>query len=135
MWDWAHAVDPRDVTPLHEQIERSIRVAIASGTLQPGDQIPTVRQLAVALRVNANTVARVYSHLERDGTVETRRGVGTFIAAPTDSPRNQQARVADLRAIALRALAEASARGFSAAELRREFHTIAKEHRRDHAKN
>lgn len=135
MWDWALAADPHDATPLHAQIERSIRVAIASGMLRPGDQIPTVRQLAVALRVNANTVARVYSHLERDGTVETRRGVGTFIAAPAASPRNQQARVADLRAIALRALAEASARGFSAAELRREFHTIAKEHRRDHAKN
>jgi GntR family transcriptional regulator len=134
MWDWAPAVDAKDAMPLHAQIERSIRVAIASGRLRPGDQLPTVRQLAVALRINANTVARVYTNLERAGTLETRRGVGTFIAEAAASRRNQQARAADLRAIAVRALADASARGFTAAELRRELQSIAKEHRRDHAK-
>ena len=66
-WDWARAVDSTDPTPLHAQLERSIRVAMASRRLRPGDQLPTVRQLAVALRINANTVAKVYSHLERDG--------------------------------------------------------------------
>lgn len=133
MWDWAQAVDAKDAMPLHAQLERSIRVAIASGRLRPGDQLPTVRQLAVALRINANTVARVYSNLERAGTLETRRGVGTFIAEAGASRRNQQARAADLRAIAVRALADASVRGFTAAELRRELQSIAKEHRRDHA--
>ena len=129
-WDWAQTVDPRDPLPLHAQLERSIRAAIAARRLQPGDQLPTVRQLAVALRVNANTVAKVYSHLERVGTLETRRGVGTFIANAAESAhhqaRNNQAREAELRAIAMRALAEASARGFSAAELRRELQTIVK---------
>ena len=126
-WDWAQTVDPRDPTPLHAQLERSIRVAIASRRLRPGDQLPTVRQLAVALRVNANTVGRVYSQLERNGVLETRRGVGTFIAerAP-ESPRNDEARRVELRAVVARALTEASARGFSAADLRRELDVILK---------
>src|SRR5689334_15090753 len=99
--DWARTVNPRDATPLHAQLERSIRVAIASGHLQPGDQLPTVRQLAVALRLNANTVAKVYSHLERTGALETRRGVGSFIADAADHSmqHNQEARETELRAI------------------------------------
>jgi GntR family transcriptional regulator len=112
--------------PLHAQLERSIRVAIGARRLRPGDQLPTVRELAVALRINANTVARVYTHLERSGTLETRRGVGTFVVDAPDSDRNQAAREAELRAIATRALAEASAHGFSAADLRRELQAISK---------
>ena len=130
-WDWA-IVNPKDATPLHAQLERSIRVAVASRRLRPGDQLPTVRQLAVALRINANTVAKVYSNLEREGAVETRRGVGTFIADRHDSDRNQAARHAEIRAIAVRAIADAHARGFTAADLRRELQSISKEQRRDH---
>ena len=89
-------------------------------------------QLAVALRVNANTVAKVYSTLERLGALETRRGVGTFIADRHDSEPNQAAREAELRAIVTRALADASARGFSVADVRRELQAISKEQRRDH---
>jgi GntR family transcriptional regulator len=125
-WDWASSVNPKDPTPLHAQLERSIRVAIASRRLKPGDQLPTVRELAVALRINANTVARVYTHLERSGALETRRGVGTFVVDAPDSTRNQAAREAELRAIVTRALAEASARGFTAADLRRELQAITK---------
>ena len=125
--DWARTVNPRDATPLHAQLERSIRVAIASRHLQPGDQLPTVRQLAVALRLNANTVAKVYSHLERTGALETRRGVGTFVSdAANSSSHNEEAREDELRAIATRALAEASAKGFSASDLRRALTSITK---------
>ena len=60
-------------------------MAIGSRHLRPGDQLPTVRELAVALRINANTVARVYTHLERSGALETRRGVGTFVVDAPDS--------------------------------------------------
>src|SRR6267142_6009327 len=74
-------VDAKHPTPLYHQLDRSIRFAIATGRLGIGDQLPTVRQLAVDLRINANTVARVYAELERTGVVETRRGVGTFIRA------------------------------------------------------
>ncbi|HEY6361868.1 MAG TPA: GntR family transcriptional regulator [Vicinamibacterales bacterium] len=125
-WDWTQAVDPRDAMPLHAQLERSIRVAIASRRLKSGDQLPTVRQLAVALRINANTVAKVYTHLERTGALQTRRGVGTFVVDPAEPGRNEEARQAELRAVAMRALADASARGFSAADLRRELNAISK---------
>ena len=127
-WDWAGTVDPRDAMPLHAQLERSIRVAIASHRLKPGDQLPTVRQLAVALRINANTVAKVYTHLERTGALETRRGVGTFVAEaqPPVAARHQEARDAELRGIAVRALADASAHGFTAAELRRALQGLSK---------
>ncbi len=125
-WDWASTVDQRDPLPLHVQLERSIRVAIASGRLTPGDQLPTVRQLAVELRINANTVAKVYSHLERTGVLETRRGVGTFVVDQPDASSNEKAREAELRAIVSRALADAAARGFSAADLRRELQSISK---------
>lgn len=129
--DWALAVNPRDATPLHAQLERAIRVAIASRRLRPGDQLPTVRQLAVALRINANTVAKVYSHLERTGALETRRGVGTFVVDPPESASNREAQEAELRAVATRALAEASARGFSLTDLRRELASLTKERRSD----
>ena len=72
------SIDPRDPTPIYAQLERGVRAAIAASRLRPGDQLPTVRQLAVELRVNANTVARVYAELERAGVIETRRGVGSF---------------------------------------------------------
>ena len=123
-WPWAR-IDARDPTPIHAQLERAIRVAMAARQLTPGDQLPTVRQLAVALRVNANTVAKVYSHLERAGALETRRGVGTFVADILPAS-GAAIRRADLRAIATRALADASARGFSADDLTRELHSIAK---------
>src|ERR1041385_6890483 len=72
-------IDTNHPTPLYAQLERSIRFAIATGKLRIGEQLPTVRQLAVDLRMNANTVAKVYAELERAGIVETRRGVGTFV--------------------------------------------------------
>lgn len=125
-WEWTGTIDPRDPLPLHAQLERSIRVAIASRRLTAGDQLPTVRQLAVALRINANTVAKVYSHLERAGVLETRRGVGTFVVDSAASSSNQKAREADLRAIVSRALADAAARGFSASDLRRELQSLSK---------
>ena len=122
------SIDPKDRTPIYAQLDRALRAAIATGRLQAGDQLPTVRQLAVALRINANTVAKVYSHLERSGTLQTRRGVGTFVVegSASASSQNQEARVAELRAIATRALTDASAHGFSVADLRRELLTFTK---------
>ena len=64
-------VDANHPTPLYAQLERSIRFAIATGKLRIGDQLPTVRQLAVDLRINANTVAKVYAELERAGVFPT----------------------------------------------------------------
>jgi len=125
--DWTASVNPRDPTPLHAQLERSIRAAIASRRLRPGDQLPTVRQLAVALRINANTVAKVYTHLERDGALGTRRGVGTFVLdAPQLANSHQEARDAELMAVANRAISDASSHGFTVADLRKALLSISK---------
>jgi GntR family transcriptional regulator len=105
-------LDSADRTPIHAQVERGIRAAIASGRLPVGRQLPTVRQLAVDLRVNANTVAKVYAHLEREGVLETRRGVGTFVAARSVAERDQALRRSELRRIVDRFLAELSSHGF-----------------------
>jgi GntR family transcriptional regulator len=111
------AIDPRDSTPIYAQLDRAVRAAIASGRLNPGDQLPTVRQLAVDLQINANTVARVYTDLERSGILETRRGVGSFIRASAAEARPPDEHKRRLRAFVTRVLADASAAGFSPDEL------------------
>lgn len=110
-WAGFH-LDAADATPIHAQLERAIRAAIASARLVPGDQLPTVRQLAVDLRVNANTVAKVYAHLERTGVLETKRGVGTFISASGHEPPDPERRASELRRLVDRFLAELSSHGF-----------------------
>lgn len=111
------AVDPNHPLPIYAQLERAIRAAIATGKFSPGQQLPTVRQLAVDLRLNANTVARVYLDLERAGLVEARRGVGTFVAQEPPAVGARPGRAGELRAIVRRALDEAAARGFAADEV------------------
>ena len=106
-------VDHRHPTPLYAQLEQGIRGAIGAGRLPPGAQLPTVRQLAVELKVNANTVARVYADLERAGVLETRRGVGTFVAAAQPALGSKRGRENELKAIVRRAIDEAASRGFS----------------------
>ncbi|HET7617265.1 MAG TPA: GntR family transcriptional regulator [Vicinamibacterales bacterium] len=107
------SVDARDATPLYAQLQHGLRAAVAAGRLRPGDQLPTVRQLAVDLRINANTVARVYAELERSGVIETRRGVGSFIAATPERAHPPRERDRRLRAFVTRVLADADAAGFT----------------------
>jgi GntR family transcriptional regulator len=120
------AIDPKDPMPIYAQLERAIRLAIATGELEVGDRLPTVRQLAVGLKVNANTVAKVYGELERAGVLETRRGVGTFVAARQDAGANDGERERHLTPLGDRFLADARDLGFSAREaiesLRRRLH-------------
>jgi len=111
------SIDSRDRTPIYAQLERGLRAAIAAGRLQPGAQLPTVRQLAVDLRVNANTVARVYAELERAGVLETRRGVGSFINASPAQARPPREHDRRLRAFVTRVLADADAAGFTIDEV------------------
>lgn len=110
-------INQADPTPLYAQLNRAIQFAIAIGKLGIGDQLPTVRQLAVDLRINANTVAKVYAELERTGVVETRRGVGTFVCARHFPARQKRRQESELREFADRVIAEAGALGFSLDDL------------------
>jgi GntR family transcriptional regulator len=112
-------IDPRDPTPIYAQLDRAIRVAIAHGKLKVGDQLPTVRQLAVDLRVNANTVAKVYLALEREGIVQTKRGVGTFISDQRSPTVHDAHRDRRLRELVDRLLADTASIGFSPREIAR----------------
>jgi GntR family transcriptional regulator len=111
------SLDAADATPIYAQVERSLRAAIAAGRLKPGHQLPTVRELAVELKVNANTIARVYSELERAGVFETRRGVGTFVRAGRTEARPASEHAKRLKAFATRVLSEGDTHGFTAEEV------------------
>ncbi len=79
-------LDKASGVPMYVQLEEQIRLMIRSGTLQQGAVLPTVRSLAVTLSVNANTVARVYRDLQRDGLLRLERGVGTFVSGAPAEP-------------------------------------------------
>ncbi len=83
-------IDPRSGVPLYLQLIEQVKRAVALGTLSPGEQLPTVKALALDLTINANTVARAYRELERDRVIETSPGRGSFVraeAAGTDVRR------------------------------------------------
>jgi GntR family transcriptional regulator len=72
-------LDPKSGTPFYRQIIDQIRYGIAKGELKTGEQLPTVRALAVELKVNLNTIAKAYKELEIQRVLETQQGTGTFI--------------------------------------------------------
>ncbi len=74
------AINSSDAAPIWQQIEEGMRRMIALGALEPGDAVPSVRDLARTLRVNPNTVARAYQRLTDRGVFSVRRGDGTYVA-------------------------------------------------------
>jgi GntR family transcriptional regulator len=72
-------LDIKSGVPFYRQIIDQVKSAIATGRVEPGDRLPTVRQLAVDLSINPNTVSRAYTELELTGLVETQMGSGTFV--------------------------------------------------------
>lgn len=115
-------VDPRSGVPIYLQIIEQIKRSIALGVLQAGEQLPTVKQLAVDLTVNPNTVARAYRDLERDDVIATAPGRGSFVRADgaTESPKVAAEIGGDALDVALR---EAKSVGLSRAEVRELFET------------
>lgn len=77
MW---YYVDPHSGVPIYVQLKEQVKKAVASGLLKPGEQMPSVRELALKLTINPNTVSKVYQELEREGVIQTARGLGTFVA-------------------------------------------------------
>jgi len=110
------SLDVKSGVPFYRQIIDQIKAAIATGRLEAGDRLPTVRQLAVDLSINPNTVARAYTELELTGLVETQMGSGTFVGHRTvevaDAERQRQ-----LAQLCQEFLARASSLGFSLDDL------------------
>lgn len=79
------AIDPKSGVPLYIQIQEELKALIVKNVYPPGAQLPTVRQLAVDLRINSNTVARAYSEMERAGIISTHQGRGTFVCGLPDT--------------------------------------------------
>ncbi|NOY76487.1 MAG: GntR family transcriptional regulator [Calditrichaeota bacterium] len=73
------SIEPRKGVPLYFQIIEEIKHHVAVGELKPGDRLPTVRQLAVELAINPNTVAKAYDELRREGILDVKQGIGTFV--------------------------------------------------------
>jgi GntR family transcriptional regulator len=76
------SIDPTSRLPIYRQLRNQVREAVARGKLQPEDRLPSVRELSRTLVVNPNTVARVYTELEREGVIHTRPGLGVYVARP-----------------------------------------------------
>lgn len=72
-------IDQRSSTPIYLQLVQEIKEAILKGVLQPGDKLPSVRELSVQLTINPNTIQKSYQELERQKVIETLRGKGTFV--------------------------------------------------------
>jgi GntR family transcriptional regulator len=120
----AFSVDPRSGVPVYLQLIEQVKRLIAVGALAAGEQLPTVRQLAVDLTINSNTVGRAYRDLERDGVIETTPGRGSFVRSNgvvTDVRRN----LADVARTTLEhAVREGRTLGLDAQELRALFDDI-----------
>jgi len=109
-------IDPSDGLPIYEQIVRQIRHLIASGRLNPGDEVMPIRALAEELVVNPNTVARAYRELESAGLFDTARGAGTRVSdRGTPLAKRERTRILNERIDAL--LAEAHQLGFDSEDL------------------
>ena len=109
-------IDPSDPTPIEAQIVRSVRSAVGAGVLGAGDALPTVRQLAVDLRVGANAVERAYTELKRQQVLATRAGVGTVVCAAAEDIRREEL-YDELEALEDTFLREACALGFTLDEI------------------
>lgn len=109
-------LDPRSGVPVYRQIMDQVLGAIASGRLAGGDQLPTVRQLAVDLSINPNTVIRAYRELEIRGFLDTQQGSGTFITTkPVEQDQEERRRKLDL--IVSETIARAGGEGFTTEQL------------------
>lgn len=106
-------IDYTDPRPIYQQVVDGFRRAVVSGGLRPGDQFPSVRDLARELLLNPNTIQHAYRELEREGLLEVRRGLGSFVTESAVAERQ----AAVQREVAQAAIRLAAAAGMSAVEL------------------
>ncbi|HTR37450.1 MAG TPA: GntR family transcriptional regulator [Bryobacteraceae bacterium] len=127
---FAIRLDSRSGVPVYRQIIDQVMGGIAAQSLQPGTQLPTVRQLAVDLAINPNTVIRAYRELEIRGVIDTQHGTGTFISAekPRATEPERRRRIAQL---AGELLARAGAEGISLQDLLDHLHELQHDQERE----
>ncbi len=116
-------IDPSSGLPIYLQIAQQIKTAVAMGRLQPEEPLPSVRQLAVELAVNPNTVARAYLDLEIEGVIYKRQGAGTFVSSQgVEMSKAERRRV--LGELMEKALVEGVNLGLEERELREAFERV-----------
>lgn len=99
-------IDQRSSTPIYQQLIQEIKTAILKGILQPGDKLPSVRELSVRLTINPNTIQKSYQELERQKVIETLRGKGTFVSMHY-KPSKDEEKLANLKDDLRKSLVEA----------------------------
>ncbi|MSP14813.1 MAG: GntR family transcriptional regulator [Chloroflexi bacterium] len=114
-------IDPENPAPIYVQIADSIKHQVATGHLKAGDQLPTVRQLALDLRINPNTVSRAYTELDHEGVISTQQGRGTYVSARPDQAQLARLHLERLMHMVDGMLLKALSLGYSAAEIREVF--------------
>lgn len=110
------ALDFRSGVPSYVQIVEQVQSFLANGELKPGDQLPTVRQLASELRVNFNTIARAYRMLDEAGLISTQQGRGTYLLDQPSAEAVQKLKKESLELQSIRFLKSLAKQGFSAEE-------------------
>src|SRR5262249_41813349 len=126
MTRFGFSLDMASGVPVYRQIMDQVLGGIAAGALKPGDQLPTVRQLAVDLAVNPNTIVRAYRELEFRGVLDTQHGTGTFITE-RKLKRNDVERQRQLNQLVGDFVARAGAAGFTLGELFGRIHDLQNE--------
>ncbi len=110
-------LDFQDKVPIYTQIVDQVKSLVAGGALRPGDQLPTVRELAADLRINFNTVARAYRLLHEERVLSTQQGRGTYVLGPPPAVEPSQLRSRRLREMVQGWLAEAERLGYGPVEV------------------
>ncbi len=114
-------IDPDSAVPIYLQIVHAIKHQVATGRLKPGEQLPTVRELATNLRINPNTVARSYDQLDGDSVITTQQGRGTYVREHPDDAHLKRVRQEQLKAMMDSAVSKALSLGYAADEIKEAF--------------
>lgn len=110
-------IDFESGVPIYMQLVDRIKQMVVSGQLQPGQQLPTMRQLATDLRINYNTVGRAYLILDQEGVISTQQGRGTYVASRLDEGQVRKLRMGKLRSMFGQVVREAHVLGYSREEI------------------